>query len=233
MLKFTCSVNVTLWKIKEAKHVPFIFKTPESRSSSKPWFWPKWFHERSHSILYLPYIVCGWEQMPSTCTCEVKFPNWNIHRYDSTAVKKPWATATCWLGCTLLVCFFLPSCKTPNRKSNGIISILLYGATFHHKNSTESSSAVLHQHNSAYQNTPTHPDTHTGPCLDKLELSMVWVREGRGELATGVCSAYSLNASDRPRLKNDMVLKQWKPRAAGTMCCFNCRARGKEGKKNH
>lgn len=58
---------------------------------------------------------------------------------------------------------------------------------------------------------------------------MVWVREGRGELATGVCSAYSLNASDRPRLKNDMALKQWKSRAAGTMCCFNCRSGGEGG----
>lgn len=87
--------------------------------------------------------------------------------------------------------------------------------------------------NIAYQNTPTHPDTHTGPCLDKLELSMVWVREGRGELATGVCSAYSLNASDRLCLKNDTVLKQWKSRAAGTMCCFNCRVRGKEGKESY
>lgn len=46
-------------------------------------------------------------------------------------------------------------------------------------------------------------------------------------MATGVCSAFSLNASDRPRLKNDMVLKQWKSRPAGTMCCFNCRAGGR------
>lgn len=46
-------------------------------------------------------------------------------------------------------------------------------------------------------------------------------------MATGVCSAFSLNASDRPRLKNDMVLKQWKSRPAGTMCCFNCWAGGR------
>lgn len=30
-------------------------------------------------------------------------------------------------------------------------------------------------------------------------------------------------------MKNDMVLKQWKSRAAGTMCCFNCWARRGEG----
>lgn len=74
--------------------------------------------------------------------------------------------------------------------------------------------------------TYTHRLAHAGPCLDKLELSMLWVREGRGELATGVCSAFSLNASDRACLKNDMVLK-WKSRAAGTMCCFKYWAGGR------
>lgn len=63
--------------------------------------------------------------------------------------------------------------------------------------------------NLAYQDTPTYPDTLTGPCL-----SRVWVRGGSGELATGVCPAYRLTASDGSHLKNDT---QWKSRAGGVV----------------
>lgn len=104
--------------------------------------------------------------------------------------------------------------------------LLLNAATLQHKNKYGNVFIQWFIYTCISEYTYTHRLAHAGPCLDKLELSMLWVREGRGELATGVCSAFSLNASDRACLKNDMVLK-WKSRAAGTMCCFKYWAGGR------
>lgn len=77
----------------------------------------------------------------------------------------------------------------------------------------------LHQHKSSISE-HTHIPRHTHT-LAHVWTNWSWVwsesENGKGELAPGVCPAYSLNASDRPHLNNDMFL-QWK---RGTMCCFN------------
>lgn len=72
--------------------------------------------------------------------------------------------------------------------------------------------------NVAYQDRPTYPDTLTGPCLDKVEPSRDWVRGGSSELATGICPAYRLTASDGSRLKNNT---QWKSRAGSVVSMAN------------
>lgn len=64
--------------------------------------------------------------------------------------------------------------------------------------------------NLAYQDTPTYPDTLTGPCLDKLEPSAVWVRGSSSELATGVCPAYRLTASDGLEQRQAVEIKSWR-----------------------